>query len=90
MKLNWVRVVELTVVVVTLLSFSTLIIKYEYPAFEYGEHSTELVEVWTTVGQEVSRFLWNYRLIDLMAQAFVLFLSAACCVAMLRTEEGET
>ncbi|MBS7643903.1 hypothetical protein KEJ26_04950 [Candidatus Bathyarchaeota archaeon] len=34
-------------------------------------------------------FLWTFRLIDIIAQAFVLFAAAACCAAMLRREKGE-
>ena len=36
------------------------------------------------VGRETGRFLWTYRLTDLMVSAFLLFTAAACCVAMLR------
>jgi len=34
-------------------------------------------------------FLWTFRLIDIIAQAFILFAAATCCVAMLRREKGE-
>jgi hypothetical protein len=34
-------------------------------------------------------FLWTFRLIDIIAQAFVLFTAATCCAAMLRREKGE-
>jgi len=34
-------------------------------------------------------FLWTFRLIDIIAQAFVLFAAATCCAAMLRREKGE-
>ena len=88
MKTDWVRVTGLTIAVLAVLIFSMLVVKYEFPAFEYASPSSELVEIETsTIGQEVSRFLWTYRLIDLIAQAFVLFAAAACCVAVLRAEE---
>jgi hypothetical protein len=41
-----------------------------------------------SIGQEVSSFMWHYRGLDLVAQAFVLFAAAACCISMLR-DEGE-
>ena len=72
------------------LIFSTLIVEYEFPVFEYADpdQPPELVEIETPIiGPEVSRFLWDYRVIDLIAQAFVLFAAAACCMALLRTEE---
>jgi len=88
MRIDWVRVAGITVVVSAVLIFSMLIVRYGFPAFEYASPSAELVEVETTaIGPEVSQFLWTYRLIDLIAQAFVLFAAAACCVAVLRAEE---
>ena len=88
MTIDWVRVAGLAALVLAVLIFSMLVVRYEFPAFEYASPSSELVEIETsTIGQEVSRFLWTYRLIDLIAQAFVLFAAAACCVAVLRAEE---
>ena len=88
MRINWIRVAGLTTTVLVVLVFSMLIVRYEFPAFEYASPSAELIESETTeIGAKVSRFLWTYRLIDLIAQAFVLFAAAACCVAVLRAEE---
>jgi len=41
------------------------------------------------IGQEMSSFLWHYRALDLVAQAFVLFAAATCCISMLRGDEEE-
>ncbi len=88
MKIDRVRVTGLTVAVLAVLVSSMLVVSSEFPAFEYASPSSELVEIETSkIGQEVSRFLWTYRLIDLIAQALVLFAAAACCVAVLRAEE---
>ena len=92
MEIDRVRVAGLTAAVLAVLVFSMLIVSYEFPTFEYEDEDLpeELVEAeTTTIGQDVSRFLWTYRLIDLIAQAFVLFVAAACCVAVLRAEEEE-
>ena len=90
MRIDWVRVVGLTVTVLSVLIFSILIIRHEFPAFEYATPSEELVKIdMGEIGSGVSRFLWTYRLVDLIAQAFVLFAAAACCVAVLRAEEKE-
>ncbi len=90
MEIDRVRVAGLTAIVLVVLVFSMLVVRYEFPAFDYADPPTELIEVETTViGLEVSRFLWTYRLIDLIAQAFVLFAAAACCVAVLRIEEDK-
>jgi len=92
MGIYQIRVAELTVAVLAALIFSMLILEYDFPAFKYTDpdQPTKLVENKTEIiGQEVSQFLWNYRVIDLIAQAFVLFAAAACCVALLRIEERE-
>ena len=68
--------VESTAIIAAILVFSLLIVNQEFPIFD----SAEIVEVETT------EFLWTYRLVDLMAQAFVLFAAATCCVAVLRIE----
>ena len=77
MKIDWVRVAGLTVAVLAVLIFSMLAVRSEFPVFDHAEP----VEIETT------EFLWTYRLIDMIAQAFVLFAAAACCVAVLRSEE---
>jgi len=77
MRIDWVRVAGITIVVSAVLIFSMLVVRSEFPAFDH----VEPVEIETT------EFLWTYRLIDMIAQAFVLFVAAACCVAMLRVKE---
>ena len=77
--MDWGRVAGLTATVFVILLFSMLVLSYGFPMF----NSAEIVEIETT------EFLWTYRLIDLIAQAFVLFAAAACCVAVLRAEEKE-
>jgi len=90
MEIDRIGVVGLITTVFAALIFSILIVEYEFPVFKYADRDQppELVENETaTIGQEVSRFLWDYRVIDLIAQAFVLFAAAACCTALLRTKE---
>ena len=77
MKIDKIRMAGLTATVFFTLIFSMLAVSYEFPMLD----SAETVEMKTT------EFLWTYRLIDLIAQAFVLFAAAACCVAVLRAEE---
>ena len=79
MGMNRNRAVGLTAVVLVILIFSMVASRYEFPIL----NSAGAVEMETT------EFLWTYRLIDLIAQAFVLFAAAACCVAVLRAEERE-
>jgi len=88
MGIDRIRAAGLTAAILATLFFSTLVVEHGFPVFKYAEPPAELVKNETAIiGQEVSRFLWNYRVIDLIAQAFVLFAAAACCTALLRTEE---
>ena len=90
MEIDRIEVIGLTTTVFAVLIFSTLIAEYDFPIFKYADPDQPpiLVENETAIiGPKVSQFLWNYRVIDLIAQAFVLFAAAACCVALLRTEE---
>ena len=73
------RVVGIIAIISVAVAFSMLSISQEFPIFS----STETPEMETT------EFLWTYRLIDMVAQAFVLFAAAACCVTVLRVEQKE-
>ena len=90
MGMDLIRLAGVTAVVLAILIFWMLIVEYDFPVFKYvgPNPPPELVENDTSIiGQRVSRFLWNYRVIDLIAQAFVLFAAATCCMALLRVEE---
>ena len=90
MGIDLIRLAGLTAMVLAVLVFWMLVVESDFPAFKYvdPDQPPELVENDTSIiGQRVSRFLWNYRVIDLIAQAFVLFAAAACCMALLRVEE---
>jgi hypothetical protein len=85
MKIGWDRLTKLIVLFFLLMSFCMLITSYEFPIFQLEDFSPELIKIEIGhIGSEASRFLWDYRLIDLIAQAFVLFVTAACAVAILR------
>lgn len=79
MRKDIVRVAEIAATGSALLILSLLVANHGFPILSFEE----------TVEIEPLEFLWTYRLIDLMAQAFVLFATAACCVAVLRTEGKE-
>lgn len=79
MRMNRNRVVGSTAIVLAILIISMLVVSHEFPILNSAE----------TVKMETTEFLWTYRLIDLIAQAFVLFAAAACCVAILRAGEKE-
>lgn len=82
--------IELAGLIATVISailFSILIIEHSFPLMEYAVTTEQLVDVRVPVGQEVGKFLWTHRSIDLIVQAFVLFGAAAGCLAILRAEK---
>jgi len=60
-----------------------------FPAFLYAPSDERLVSVTQSIGTAESIFMWTYRNTDLIAQAFVLFVAAAGCLAILRIEENK-
>jgi len=73
------RIAGIVAIISIALTFSMLSVSQEFPIFS----STETPEI------ETPEFLWTYRLIDMIAQAFVMFAAAACCVTVLRVEKKE-
>ena len=61
----------------------------DFPAFQYASHSNPyMVRLTQPIGQEVSKFMWENRGLDLIAQALVLLGAAVGCLVMLRSERG--
>jgi len=61
-----------------------------FPIFGYAAAPSQLISVdLPSLGQAVGQFLWSYRVLDLIALAFMLFAAAACCVAMTREEKED-
>lgn len=77
MKINWHRIVGIAVLISALTVILMLTLRLEFPTYD----SAEPVTIETTT------FLWTYRLMDVIGQAFVLFVAAVCCVALLRIVE---
>ena len=59
------------------------------PAFTYANENWMKIEVSKLLGPGTANFIWNYRFLDLIAQAFVLFGAAAGCLAILKEERKE-
>lgn len=61
--------------------------KEPFPAFQYAS-TTNLVGVDSDIARSYSKFIWEERWQDLIAQAFVMFTAAASCLAMFRPRRG--
>jgi NADH:ubiquinone oxidoreductase subunit 6 (subunit J) len=67
----------------------SLIQRRPFDIFRYVRFPMIFVEASpTNVIQQVSQFLWKYRSLDVIAQAFVLFTAALGCIALLRPSRG--
>ena len=62
-----------------------------FPAFEHRASDASLVpaEPFGDIAEHASRFLWEYRALDLTVQAFVITAAVICCLALLKPEEVE-
>lgn len=90
-KRNYWPITTILVIMITLFVFSWLTVEVDFPAFQYSEgYSRRLIpaESYANIATMVSRFLWEYRALDLTGQAFVIVAAVVCCLAMLKTTEG--
>ena len=87
---DFINIIGLLVVVGLVLSFSWLSIQEEFPFHEDvpGAPDAQLVpdEPYKEIAPAVSRFMWETRGQDIALQAFVIFASVICCLAMLKEE----
>lgn len=63
-----------------------------FPTFEYRTSDASLVpaEPFGDIAEHASRFLWEYRALDLTIQAFVITAAVICCLALLKSSEVES
>lgn len=73
---------------------STLILSEPFPTLRYavGIASKPLIpaQPFEGISPGVSRFLWEYRALDVTVQAFVIVVAIICCLALLKPEEAES
>ena len=87
-KIEIAGIIMVAVAVVIILIF-IFILGNSFPAFTFAKNAWKPVEISEQLSAEASRFMWNYRSLDLIAQAFVLFGAAVGCLAILRAEKEE-
>lgn len=80
MKIDWIRVLGLTGLASLATLFAYILIRTNF---------VFLVTPSKPTGQTVGATLYSYRLLDMVALAFVLFVSVAGCVALLMPKESE-
>ena len=60
-----------------------------FPSFTYAKGNWIKIRNSENIGSRTANFIWNYRYLDLLAQAIILFGAAAGCLAILREEREE-
>lgn len=83
-KADWMSLSGIFLSIVTILIIFAILSTNAFPIFEMLEFEPDLVKSTSDVGQQTANILWSRRYPDLIAQAFLIFASAACCIAMLR------
>ena len=74
--------------VLAILIFTTMIYQNSFPALEYTLDTSHYLGVQGDLGPGYSRFLWENRNVDVIAQAFVMFVAAVSCLAIFRETGG--
>jgi len=72
----------------SLLILIWLTAEYEFPLFTYAMEGMPRLLIpirsFKEVSSAVGRFLWDWRMLDLLSQAFVILAAIICCIALLK------
>ncbi len=83
------KAIGMAVSLLALVLLGRLVLKHDVTVFEYLRTRVQFVlSAASDIGQQASGFLWTYRVLDVFAGAFLVFVAAACCIAMLREERA--
>lgn len=91
MRLDRITLAGAVLAVIAVLSVAAFISRNPFQPFEYAPPTDRFLDTSQDVGVEDSRFMWSFRTMDLMAQAFVIFAASMACLAILGAagkEEG--
>ena len=84
LKTDWMNLSGIFLSIATILIIFSILSTNAFPIFEMLEFEPDFVKSSSDVGQQTANVLWSRRYPDLIAQAFLILASAACCIAMLR------
>lgn len=92
-RTDWISIAGTFLSIIMIVSLFAVIFRNAFPTFSPTKFLARFIESSGNVGQGTSSLLWGQRYLDLLAEAFLVLASAACCVAMLKpikhTEEKE-
>jgi hypothetical protein len=77
----------------SLITFLWLAAEYDFPLLAYVLETLPRpllpLRPFKGVSSGVGRFLWDWRVLDLLSQAFVILSAVICCLALLKPEGEE-
>jgi hypothetical protein len=83
-KVDWISITGTILTIVGVAVIFSILFSTGFPLFSTTILEAQFVDSSENIGRETADVLWNQRSLDLIAQAFLILASAACCVAMLR------
>lgn len=87
MRLDKITVAGAILAIMAVSSAAAFISQNPFQPFVYAPPPDHFIDVSQDVGVEDSRFMWSYRVTDLMAQALAIFAASVACLAMLGLAE---
>ena len=80
---------KVTVALVVVLIFASLmmvLVREPFPSSHMAHNEMIPTQPGSEIGSAMSKFLWDFRGMDLTFQTLILFTTAICCLALLREE----
>jgi multisubunit Na+/H+ antiporter MnhB subunit len=80
---------KVTVALVVVLIFASLmmvLVRDPFPSSTMVHSEMISTQPGSEIGSAMSKFLWDFRGMDLTFQTLILFTTAICCLALLREE----
>ncbi len=87
MRLDWITIAGAALAAIVVMSLAALVIQHPFHAFSYEQVADRLLPDSGDLGPGASQFMWTYRGLDIVAQAFAIFAAAIACLAMLRSDK---
>ena len=90
MRINALLIVSAIFVILVIVLFVFTTLQSPFPSFKYATETSQYLNTTSSnIGPQDSQFMWTNYDLTLIAQAFVLFASAAAALAILRIDDKE-
>lgn len=86
-------IISILVALGLLVTFGYVATQVDPPAFEYADPTIERelipLSEFNKITDGSASFLWEYRILDLTGQAFVIVAAVICCLALIKQTESK-